>query len=170
MSKLEAAKSIWETSTKIFDKIEESEKKEWFNSLIDELEENSSINWIKDKRNSMSEEQKEKLYKRNAITISEFLKRGSPIYQLYNAIVNWVKNTSKHWWKNALKYIMKTTGIKENHSYAFADEENDITLLKEASKSVCMINGNPKLKAVADYITFRDNNNDGLADFLELFS
>ncbi len=71
---------------------------------------------------------------------------------------------------NALKYIMKTTGIKENHSYAFADEENDITLLKEASKSVCMINGNPKLKAVADYITFRDNNNDGLADFLELFS
>lgn len=104
MSKLEAAKSIWETSTKIFDKIEESEKKEWFNSLIDELEENSSINWIKDKRNSMSEEQKEKLYKRNAITISEFLKRGSPIYQLYNAIVNWVKNTSKHWWKNALKY------------------------------------------------------------------
>ena len=104
MSKLEAAKSIWETSTKIFDKIEESKKKEWFNSLIDELEENNSINWIKDKRNSMSEEQKEKLYKRNAITISEFLKRGSPIYQLYNAIVNWVKNTSKHWWKNALKY------------------------------------------------------------------
>jgi hypothetical protein len=43
--------------------------------LIDELEENSSINWIKDKWNSMSEEQKEKLYKRNAVTVSEFLKR-----------------------------------------------------------------------------------------------
>ncbi|MCR5846891.1 MAG: Cof-type HAD-IIB family hydrolase [Lachnospiraceae bacterium] len=71
---------------------------------------------------------------------------------------------------NALKYIMKVSGIKEKNSYAFADEENDITLLKAASKSVCMINGNPKLKAVSDYITFRDNNNDGLADFLELFS
>ena len=71
---------------------------------------------------------------------------------------------------NALKFIMKASGIKENHSYAFADEENDITLLEAASKSVCMINGNPKLKAVSDYITFRDNNNDGLADFLELFS
>ena len=71
---------------------------------------------------------------------------------------------------NALKFIMKASGIKETHSYAFADEENDITLLKAAAKSVCMINGNPKLKAVSDYITFRDNNNDGLADFLELFS
>jgi hypothetical protein len=39
------------------------------------LEENNSINWIKDKWNSMSEEQKEKLYKMNAITVSEFLKR-----------------------------------------------------------------------------------------------
>ena len=58
----------------------------------------------------------------------------------------------------------------ESHSYAFADEENDITLLEAASKSVCMMNGNPKLKAVSDYITFRDNNSDGLADFLELFS
>ena len=71
---------------------------------------------------------------------------------------------------NALKYIMKTSGIKESHSYAFADEENDITLLQAAANSVCMMNGNPKLKAVSDYITFRDNNSDGLADFLELFS
>lgn len=71
---------------------------------------------------------------------------------------------------NALKYIMKVSGIKPGNSYAFADEENDITLLEAAAKSVCMINGNPKLKAVSDYITFRDNNNDGLADFLELFS
>lgn len=104
MSNLETAQFIWETSTKVFDKIEDNDKKEWFNSLIDELEENSSINWIKDKWNSMSEEQKEKLYKRNAVTVSEFLKRWSPIYQIYNAIVNWTKNTKKHWWKNALKY------------------------------------------------------------------
>lgn len=104
MSKLETVQSIWEKSTKIFDKIEDKNKIEWFNSLIDELEENNSINWIKDKWNSMSEEQKEKLYKMNAITVSEFLKRWSPIYQLYKAIVNWAKNTKKHGWKNALKY------------------------------------------------------------------
>lgn len=104
MSNLETAQAIWEKSTQIFDKIENDDKKEWFNSLIDELEENSSINWIKDKWNSMTEDQKAKLYKRNAITVSEFLKRGSPIYQLYSAIVNWAKNIKKHWWKNALKY------------------------------------------------------------------
>lgn len=104
MSKLETAQKIWEKSTKIFDKIEDNDKKEWFNSLIDELEENSSINWIKNKRNSMTEEQKYKLYKRNAITVSEFLKRWSPLYQIYNAIINWARNTTKHWWKNALKY------------------------------------------------------------------
>lgn len=70
----------------------------------------------------------------------------------------------------ALKSVLSLTGIKHSNSYAFADEENDLTLLEAAGKSVCLINGNPKLKAIADYITFRDNNNDGLADFLELFS
>ena len=62
----------------------------------------------------------------------------------------------------ALKSVLSLTGIKHSNSYAFADEENDLTLLEAANKSVCLINGNPKLKAIADYITFRDNNNDGL--------
>ena len=104
MSKLETAQKIWETSTKIFDKMENDEKKEWFNNLINSLEENSTINRLKDKWNSMTDEQKSNLYKMNAITVSEFLKRWSPIYQIYNSIVNWVKNTTKNWWKNALKY------------------------------------------------------------------
>ena len=71
---------------------------------------------------------------------------------------------------NALRYIVKDEKIQERNSYAFADEENDISLCEAAAKSVCLINGNPMLKAVSKYITFRDNNNDGLADFLELFS
>ena len=104
MSKLETAQKIWETSTKIFDKMGNDEKKEWFNNLIDSLEENSTISRLKDKWNSMTDEQKSNLYKMNAITVSEFLKRWSPIYQIYNSIVNWVKNTTKNWWKNALKY------------------------------------------------------------------
>ncbi len=71
---------------------------------------------------------------------------------------------------SALRTIAKACQIKEIHTYAFADEENDISLCEAAGKSVCLINGNPKLKAVCDYITFKDNNNDGLADFLEFFS
>ncbi len=70
---------------------------------------------------------------------------------------------------NALKEILNISGIKEKYSYAFADEENDISLCEAAGKSVCLLNGNVKLKAVSDYITFRDNNEDGLADFLECF-
>lgn len=104
MSKLETAQIIWEESTKIFDKIENDDKKEWFNSLIEELSENNRINRLKDKRNSMTEDQKLKLYKMNAITVGEFLKKGSPIYQLYFAIINGAKNTTKNWWKNALKF------------------------------------------------------------------
>ena len=71
---------------------------------------------------------------------------------------------------NAITSILEIEGIKKQNSYAFADEENDMTMFDAAGKSVCLINGNPKLKAIAQYITFRDNNNDGLADFLEFFS
>lgn len=102
MGHLETAQRIWEKSTEVFNKIEN--KKEWFNNLIDNLESDSSINRIKDKRNSMTEEQKSELYKRNAITVSEYLKRWSPLYQIYSAISNWIKNTKELWWKNALKY------------------------------------------------------------------
>lgn len=71
---------------------------------------------------------------------------------------------------SSLTKICELSGIKVQNSYAFADEENDISLFEAAGKSVCLINGNPKLKAVASYITFRDNNQDGLADFLEFFA
>ncbi len=71
---------------------------------------------------------------------------------------------------NALLHICERENIKVQNSYAFADEENDISLFEKAGKSVCLLNGNPKLKAIADYTTFRDNNNDGLADFLQMFS
>lgn len=71
---------------------------------------------------------------------------------------------------NALVHICDRENIKLQNSYAFADEENDISLFEKAGKTVCLLNGNPKLKAIADYTTFRDNNNDGLADFLQIFA
>ena len=74
MSNLETAQKIWEKSTEIFDKIEDEEKKEWFNSFIDQLEENSAINWLKKTWNLMTEEQKLKIYKRHSISISTWLR------------------------------------------------------------------------------------------------
>lgn len=104
MSTLETLKKIWDISTEKFNNIDNNKKKIWFNKLIDGLEENTSIKWMQEKRNSMNDEQKMELYNINPTRIIEILKRWSPIYQLYNTIVNWIKNTSKHWWKNALKY------------------------------------------------------------------
>lgn len=102
MSKLETAQILWEESTKIFDKIENDDKKEWFNNLINELEKNNSIIWLKDKRNSMTEDQKLTLYKRNPTSINEHLK--TTIYKCFRSIYNWAINTTKHWWNNAAKF------------------------------------------------------------------
>lgn len=73
------------------------------------------------------------------------------------------KNISKG---SALKFLCNYTGIPEKNSYAFADAENDISMLQAAGNGVALLNAHPKAKAVADFITFTDNNHDGLAPFL----
>ena len=77
MSSLETAQSIWETSTKIFDKIDKDDKKEWFNSLIDQIEENDTINRLKKTWDTMTEEQKLKIYNRHSISIGTRLRYAS---------------------------------------------------------------------------------------------
>ena len=104
MSSLETAQYVWEATTKKFDKIDNEKKKEWFISLINQLDENSNINRLKNKRNSMTNEQKLKLYNRQALTISNALKKWSPIYTIFRSIIDWNKHASKNWSKNALKF------------------------------------------------------------------
>ena len=99
MSKLETAQKIWETSTQVFDKIKDDKKKEWFKNLIEELDNNDSINRLKKQWDSISEEDKLKLYKRWAITLSANIKRSSPILIYYNTI----KNVTKKGIKSATK-------------------------------------------------------------------
>lgn len=52
---------------------------------------------------------------------------------------------------------------------AMGDRDNDIPMLKIAGKGVAMGNGQPGVKAVADYIT-EDNNNDGVGLAIEKFA
>ena len=66
----------------------------------------------------------------------------------------------------ALITMSKLLGIDEKNTYAFADAENDITMLEAAGRGVCLVNGYPKAMAAADYITFKDNNNDGIVPFI----
>ena len=105
MSKLETAQKIWEKSTKIFDRIEDDDKKEWFNSLIDQIEENSTIDRLKRTWNTMTEEQKLKIYKRHSITIGTRLRYANMLtFWLWEKIYHGTKNYLNQWKDNAIKY------------------------------------------------------------------
>ena len=105
MSKVETAQKIWETSTKIFDKIEDNDKKEWFNSLINQLWENSAINRLKKTWNTMTEEQKLKIYKRHSISVSTRLRYANiATFRIGEKLYHVTKNYIKEWKDNARKY------------------------------------------------------------------
>ena len=103
MSSLETAQSIWETATKKFDKIDNKEKEEWFLSLIDQINENNTIQWCKKQWDQMTEEQKLKLYNRWAITVWNTIK-NQPVIKIPRSYIDWTKNTMKHWVKNAARF------------------------------------------------------------------
>ncbi len=67
----------------------------------------------------------------------------------------------------ALKFVCDYTGVDIKYSYAFADAENDLPMLETAAYSTVLLNGIPAAKAAAGFITFTDNNHEGLALFLE---
>lgn len=68
---------------------------------------------------------------------------------------------------SALKFICQYEGIDSKYSYAFADAENDLPMLEVAAYPTVLLNGIPDAKAAARFITFTDNNHEGLAPFLE---
>ena len=67
----------------------------------------------------------------------------------------------------ALRMMCKLRDVPFERSYAFADQDNDISMLSAAAHGVAMVNGSVGAKKAADYITFQDNNHDGLVPFLE---
>ena len=106
MEKLETAQAIWSTVTKAFDKIDSEKKEEWFNNLMDQIDENKSITELKDIRNTMTEEQKLKLYKKDAKDIGHFVLSRSPIYSITRSGKNMFVNTKNNWFKHASKYAL----------------------------------------------------------------
>ncbi len=68
---------------------------------------------------------------------------------------------------SALQFLCQHTGVLQSNSYSFADAENDISMLQAAGCGVALLNAQPSAKKVADYITFTDNNHDGLVPFLK---
>lgn len=72
----------------------------------------------------------------------------------------------------------KATGVEElakilnmpmDSTIAVGDEQNDISMIKAAHLGIAVKNGIDELKAVADYVTERDNNHDAIAEVIEKF-
>ena len=70
---------------------------------------------------------------------------------------------------NAVRTMCRMLGIDLVDTIAVGDEENDLTMIEAAGVGVAMANGIPAAKALADYVTTRDNNHDGIAEVVEKF-
>lgn len=68
-----------------------------------------------------------------------------------------------------MNFLRGRLGVSWENTIAAGDERNDIPMLKEACIGVAMKNANAEVKACADYITERDNNEGGIAEIIEKF-
>ena len=71
------------------------------------------------------------------------------------------KNASKG---EAMNYLAKM--FKCDFTIAFGDQLNDISMLSMANYGVAMINARDEVKSIVRYVTKKDYNHDGVADFL----
>ena len=69
----------------------------------------------------------------------------------------------------AVKMLCNLLNVEIDDAVAVGDAANDLAMLKAAGIGVAMSNGTDEVKAVASYITTRDNNHDGVAEVADLF-
>ncbi|MCI2047476.1 MAG: Cof-type HAD-IIB family hydrolase [Faecalibacterium sp.] len=60
-------------------------------------------------------------------------------------------------------------GIAQSEVMACGDAMNDASMIRWAGVGVCMQNGDPEVKKLADYVTKGDNDHDGVAEAIERF-
>ena len=66
-----------------------------------------------------------------------------------------------------LKKLCEYLDLPLANVIAAGDEENDISMIRAAGLGIAMCNGSQNAKDAADAVTKRDNDHDGLAEFLE---
>ncbi len=69
----------------------------------------------------------------------------------------------------AVKWLSEQLGFGIDKAMGFGDSMNDESLIKMAGYGVAMCNGLPYIKTIADFVTEKDNNNDGIADFIRTY-
>jgi hydroxymethylpyrimidine pyrophosphatase-like HAD family hydrolase len=70
---------------------------------------------------------------------------------------------------SALARIAAYTGVRQEEVMAIGDSMNDEAMLRWAGTGVAMVNGDDRIKSIADLVTDRSNDDDGVADVIERF-
>ena len=82
--------------------------------------------------------------------------------------VKWLEVSQKGVEKcNGISKIAQIENIENKNIIAFGDGLNDIDMLKKCGVGVAMKNALPEVKEQADYITSRNNNENGVIEFLK---
>ena len=68
---------------------------------------------------------------------------------------------------SALAITAKLLGIKQEEVLAIGDSMNDEAMIRWAGVGVAMINGDERIKSIADVITERSNDENGVAEIIE---
>ncbi len=66
----------------------------------------------------------------------------------------------------AVTWLARELGIPVEKTMGFGDSMNDESLMKMAGYGVAMCNGLDAIKEMADFVTEKDNDHDGVADFI----
>lgn len=69
----------------------------------------------------------------------------------------------------AVRMLCKVLNVPVDHTVAVGDAANDIPMIEAAGIGVAMCNGTDEVKAVADDVTTRDNNHDGVAQVIDRY-
>jgi Cof subfamily protein (haloacid dehalogenase superfamily) len=69
----------------------------------------------------------------------------------------------------ALAKVAELMGIKREEVLAIGDSMNDEAMIRWAGMGVAMVNGDERIKSIADLVTEKTNNNDGVAEVIEKY-
>lgn len=69
----------------------------------------------------------------------------------------------------AVRMLCRMLDVPIARAVAVGDAANDLSMIEAAGVGVAMCNGTDEVKSVADYVTTRDHNHDGVAEVIERF-
>lgn len=100
--------------------------------------------------------------KNNYKDIDSFIMEDSFSNKKWITLIN--KNDNKY---NGLCILKEKLGINNNDIIAFGDGLNDVVMIENVGFGVAMKNALKEVKNNADAVTFEDNNNDGVVNYLK---